>query len=279
MQPSGTLLATGSYDGIARVWTTKGEPKLTLAKHEGPIFSLQWNKSGSYLLSGSHDMTAIVWDGETGEVRQQTRAHSGMALVCDGDLAPSVDSHSHALCCACVCVQARSWALIGRTTRSLQRARSTARSLCTRSARSNLSPSSRATRYLTASSSLAHTCVWCRQRLTPPQDEVNAITWDPQGQLLASCSDDHTAKIWSLEQETAVHDIRDHTREIYSIKWSPTGPGTSNANRPLLLASASFDTTIRLWNPEVGRTVATLSKHMYVPDELAAPLALASGCG
>ena len=124
----------------------------------------------------------------------------------------------------------------------------------------------------------AHVCV-SRQRLTPPQDEVNAITWDPQGQLLASCSDDHTAKIWSLEQETAVHDIRDHTREIYSIKWSPTGPGTSNANRPLLLASASFDTTIRLWNPEVGRTVATLSKHMYVPDELAAPLALASGCG
>ena len=25
-------------------------------------------------------------------------------------------------------------------------------------------------------------------------DEVNAIKWDPQGQLLASCSDDGTAK-------------------------------------------------------------------------------------
>jgi len=27
------------------------------------------------------------------------------------------------------------------------------------------------------------------------QDEVNAIKWDPTGSLLASCSDDHTAKV------------------------------------------------------------------------------------
>jgi WD40 repeat protein len=27
------------------------------------------------------------------------------------------------------------------------------------------------------------------------QGEVNAIKWDPTGNLLASCSDDHTAKV------------------------------------------------------------------------------------
>lgn len=27
------------------------------------------------------------------------------------------------------------------------------------------------------------------------QGEVNAIKWDPTGSLLASCSDDHTAKV------------------------------------------------------------------------------------
>lgn len=26
-------------------------------------------------------------------------------------------------------------------------------------------------------------------------DEVNAIKWDPSGSLLASCSDDYTAKV------------------------------------------------------------------------------------
>jgi WD40 repeat protein len=31
--------------------------------------------------------------------------------------------------------------------------------------------------------------------LAPFQGEVNAIKWDPTGSLLASCSDDYTAKV------------------------------------------------------------------------------------
>ena len=37
-----------------------GELTATLNKHQGPIFSLKWNKKGDYLLSGSVDKTAIV---------------------------------------------------------------------------------------------------------------------------------------------------------------------------------------------------------------------------
>src|SRR5690242_15137941 len=29
-------------------------------------------------------------------------------------------------------------------------------------------------------------------------NEVNTVRWDPEGSVLASCSDDHTAKIWSM---------------------------------------------------------------------------------
>lgn len=48
---SGSLLATGSYDGYARIWSTSGELKNTLGQHKGPIFALKWNKSGNYILS------------------------------------------------------------------------------------------------------------------------------------------------------------------------------------------------------------------------------------
>ena len=66
------------------------------------------------------------------------------------------------------------------------------------------------------------------------------------GKLLASCSDDHTAKIWAVDREPAlVHDLTAHTKEIYTIKWSPTGPGTANPGQRLMLVSASFDTSIR----------------------------------
>lgn len=48
---TGTLLATGSYDGYARIWTTDGLLADTLGQHKGPIFALKWNKKGNYILS------------------------------------------------------------------------------------------------------------------------------------------------------------------------------------------------------------------------------------
>lgn len=90
---------------------------------------------------------------------------------------------------------------------------------------------------------------------------MNAIKWDPQGNLLASCSDDMSLKIWSMKQDSWVHDLQAHSKEIYTIKWSPTGPGTHNPNMNLTLASASFDSTVRLWDVERGVCIHTLTKH------------------
>lgn len=60
-----------------------GELKTTLIRHKGPIFSLKWNKKGDYLLSGSVDKTAIVWDIKSGEWKQQFEFHSGTTF-CEG---------------------------------------------------------------------------------------------------------------------------------------------------------------------------------------------------
>ncbi|KAF6091635.1 transducin beta like 1 X-linked [Phyllostomus discolor] len=79
--------------------------------------------------------------------------------------------------------------------------------------------------------------------------------------LLASCSDDMTLKIWSMKQDACVHDLQAHSKEIYTIKWSPTGPATSNPGANIMLASASFDSTVRLWDVERGVCVHTLTKH------------------
>jgi len=205
----GSQLATGSYDGQARIWSASGTLANTLTKHKGPIFSLKWNSTGQYLLSGSVDKTAIIWDAATGGVRQQFAFHKDPTLDVDWR-----DVDSFASC-------------------------STDRMIYVCKLGQN--------NYLKC--------------FRGHNDEVNAIKWDPSGTLLASCSDDYTAKVWSMKQDTCLHDLREHKKEIYTIKWSPTGPGSSNPSAPLVLASASFDSTIRLWDPETGTCNHVLDKH------------------
>ena len=92
----GSLLATGSYDGHARIWNEQGKLVMTLQRHKGPVFSLKWNRTGSMLLSGSVDKTAIVWDCKTGDVIQQFEFHKAPTLV---------RSECVSVCrCVCVCV-------------------------------------------------------------------------------------------------------------------------------------------------------------------------------
>uniref|UniRef100_A0A8C6U1U3 Transducin beta like 1 X-linked n=1 Tax=Neogobius melanostomus TaxID=47308 RepID=A0A8C6U1U3_9GOBI len=79
----GTLLATGSYDGFARIWTKDGNLASTLGQHKGPIFALKWNKKGNSILSAGVDKTTIIWDAHTGEAKQQFPFHSAPALDVD----------------------------------------------------------------------------------------------------------------------------------------------------------------------------------------------------
>jgi len=46
----------------------------------------------------------------------------------------------------------------------------------------------------------------------------------------------HSDQIWDMQHHTCVHDLQAHNKEIYTIKWSPTGPGTNNPNVPLILS-------------------------------------------
>lgn len=152
----GALLATGSYDGYARIWTRDGRLVGTLGQHKGPIFALKWNKRGNYILSAGVDKTTIIWDSSTGECTQQFSFHSAPALDVDWQT-----NTSFASCSTDMCIH-----------------------VCKLNTEKPIKSFS------------GHT------------NEVNAIKWDPQGNLLASCSDDMTLKIWSMKQDTCVHDLQ-----------------------------------------------------------------------
>uniref|UniRef100_A0A8B9GLG9 Transducin beta like 1 X-linked n=1 Tax=Astyanax mexicanus TaxID=7994 RepID=A0A8B9GLG9_ASTMX len=213
----GTLLATGSYDGFARIWTKDGNLASTLGQHKGPIFALKWNKKGNSILSAGVDKTTIIWDAHTGEAKQQFPFHSAPALDVDWQ-----NNTTFASCSTDMCI---------------------------------------------------HVCRLGSDRplktFTGHTNEVNAIKWDPSGTLLASCSDDMTLKVskrvskhscfslfsasfdstvrlWDVDRGVCIHTLTRHQEPVYSVAFSPDGK---------FLASGSFDKCVHIWSTASGALV------------------------
>lgn len=213
--PSGTLLATGTYDGVAKIWTETGELKHSLERHSDPLFSLKWNKKGNLILIGSVDKTTTVWNGLTGELVRQFTSHEAPCLDVDWK-----DEYNFASC----------------STDKLIYMHNIDSPLPIRVYRGH-------------------------------EDEINCIKFDPSGTLLASCSDDYTARIWSTKSNKMLFNLTEHTREVYTMQWCPS------ANRRLVLATASFDAMVKMWDVNSGRCIKTLAGHAdpvyslaYSPD-------------
>jgi eukaryotic-like serine/threonine-protein kinase len=70
--PDGARLATGSFDGTAKVWdAARGRELLTLKGHTGGVSSLSWSPDGMRLVTASGDATAMVWEAAGAEAVQE----------------------------------------------------------------------------------------------------------------------------------------------------------------------------------------------------------------
>jgi WD40 repeat protein len=79
----GGALASAGYDGKIRVWTVDGALVCSLESHQSPVRSIAFSSSGRWLVSGSEDFSALLWDlGEckNGAVLQ---AHSRLNTYSD----------------------------------------------------------------------------------------------------------------------------------------------------------------------------------------------------
>jgi len=67
---------------------------------------------------------------------------------------------------------------------------------------------------------------------------VLSVAFSPDGQTLASGSDDTTVRLWQVSDGTLLRTLEGHTDTVLSVAFSPDGQ---------TLASGSWDRTVRLW--------------------------------
>lgn len=87
------------------------------------------------------------------------------------------------------------------------------------------------------------------------------IAWSPDGHLLGSGAHDGSLVIWKLSHSKSPHLLlKGHSASITQISWQPLHLATANLTT-CLLASASKDKTVRIWNPITGVCLQVLSQH------------------
>jgi WD40 repeat protein len=249
--PDGTRLATGSWDGTAKVWdASSGLELLTLRGFGGQVFSVAFSRDGK-LATGSWDGTAKIWDAASGRGLLNFESHAGRVTCV------SWSPDGKRLATASGDDTAKIWdAAGGGELLTLKGHTSPVHPIVWANCVLSVSWSPDGTRLATGSEDFTAR-VWDaadgRQLLTLKghTNRVKSVSWSPDGTRLATGSYDGRVMVWDAASGRKLLTLEASGRWVWSLSWSPDGTQ---------LATASDDGA-KVWHTPTGRAPLTLDGH------------------
>jgi len=242
--PDGRKLATGSWDGAAKLWNIGGGQELaTLKGHRSYVFSVAFSPDGKRLATGSWDRTVKLWDADTGQELATLKGHG------DGVWSVAFSPDGKRLATGSRDRTAKLWdAVTGQELTTLKGHGDYVYSVA-------FSPDGKRL----ATGSWDHTAklwdVGAGQELVTLKGHGNAVlavAFSPDGKKLATGSMDHTVKLWDAAAGHELATLKGHGDEVLSVSFSPDGKK---------LATGSRDRALKLWDAGAGQELATLKGH------------------
>jgi WD40 repeat protein len=260
--PDGTMLATGSEDYTVKIWhVDSGECLCTLHGHTDVVWSVAFCPnpiSGDYMLaSGSADRTVNLWCVSTGKL-WKTLKGSQIGIVCA--IAWSRDGETLAVAGEASAVSlwdihtGQCLQLLGGYTRRIW-------SVAFHPSNNILVTVGR------------DQCIklWhlktgkCLRILQGYTGRVWSVVFSPDGKFLASAVD-QTVQLWDGLNQKYNKALCDHNCEVSTVVFCQN----QQPENEQILASGSYDRTIKIWNASKGQCLRTLEGHTGFVFSLAA---------
>ncbi|KAI8926646.1 WD40-repeat-containing domain protein [Entophlyctis helioformis] len=272
------FILTGSYDGLARVWSKTGVCAQTLAGHSAPVKTVAWvqqaSGKGSYVLTGSQDQRISAFhvsdDGKESSVAYECLGHQGSveALAVSDDAAFFASGSWDKT--------VRVWTADADDVETTEEERSTKKRMklsakkAVKTAETVLEGHADAVTCVAfASGSASATTVYSGSqdhsvRQWDVQAEantstmncetvVNCMSYSKESQVIATGHADRAVRLFdprSTNGFVVKMKFSSHTNWVSSVAWSPS----SGFN----LASGSYDGTVKVWDVRSTSAVYTL---------------------
>ncbi|KKD39881.1 AAA-like domain-containing protein [Limnoraphis robusta] len=239
MSSDGNQIASVSGDKTVRLWTTEGNLLKTFKGHQSTIRAVAFAEDDRTLISGSDDNTIRFWKAKN-PFYQAFSGNAGtiwqLEFSGDGETLASGNS-SNTL---------KLWSTDGKLQQTIE------------GRRISFASTQNSTSGLEDLRTIAKTGgtieFWSSgQRINSfpaHSSQIWDLSWSSDGQILASSSDDKTAKLWNVDGDL-ITTLIGHKARVYRVKFSPD-------NQTVI--TLSEDGTAKLWKTD-GTLVKTLNGH------------------